>query len=153
MTRLAAALAALLPAAALAEGIEIALPHIVAPPAAATVAGGYMQVTNAGEAPDRLVDAAVDPLIAGMAQLHEMQLDGDVMRMSRVAGVELPPGATVAFERGGLHVMLMDLAAPLEPGDSVPVILHFERAGEIEAAFAVVARGEEPKPHGPHGHD
>ena len=61
-----------------------------------------------------------------------------IARMRPVAGgIEVPAHATVVLETGGLHVMLMGLAAPLQDGDSVAMTLVFERAGEIPVTLPV----------------
>ena len=51
--------------------------------------------------------------VAGAAEVHEMKMEGDVMRMRAVAKLDLPAGQTVELKPGGYHVMLMDLKQPL----------------------------------------
>jgi copper(I)-binding protein len=102
----------------------------------APVGGGYLTITNHGTTDDRLVGVATP--VAGMAEVHEMKMDGDVMRMNKVPdGVLIPAGGTVALEPGGLHLMFMDLTAPLVEGQSVPVTLTFEKAGPVEVQVEV----------------
>ena len=73
----------------------------------------------------RLV-AASSPL-AGTVEIHEMAMDGNVMRMRALPqGVALPAGSTVALKPGGLHLMLIDLKRPLAAGDTVPMTLTVE---------------------------
>ena len=70
-----------------------------------------------------------------------MRMDGNVMRMREMAaGLELPAGKTVSLSPGGLHLMLVDLKAPLKLGDKVPLKLRFEKAGEIEVTLYVESR-------------
>jgi copper(I)-binding protein len=52
--------------------------------------------------------------------------------MQEVAQIDVPAGGSVELKPGGYHVMLMKLAAPIAAGDSVPVTLTFERAGEVQ---------------------
>lgn len=61
--------------------------------------------------------------VAGQVELHEMAMEGDVMRMRQLDAIELPAGRAVSLEPGGLHVMLLDLKKPLARGDSVPLTL------------------------------
>jgi copper(I)-binding protein len=62
--------------------------------------------------------------VAGVVEIHEMTLDGNVMRMRALPkGLELPAGKAVALKPGGYHVMLLDLKQQLKPGDSVTVTL------------------------------
>lgn len=70
--------------------------------------------------------AATSP-VAAIVEIHEMAMEGNVMRMRALpAGLELPPGKTVKLEPGGYHVMLMDLKAQVKAGDTVPVTLVVE---------------------------
>ena len=86
-----------------------------------TSTGIYMQLRSAQPASLIAVDS---PL--GIAELHEMKMDGNVMRMRNVKRVELPPGRTVELNPGGLHIMLTGLKRPLAKGDRVPVRLTIE---------------------------
>ena len=104
----------------------------------AKAGAAYLTVTNAGDTADRLTGAEVD---FADAQLHESKADSEgVMRMHHLMdGIEIPAGQTVTLARGGLHVMMMGLAAPLEAGGSYPLTLTFERAGTVEIEVEVRA--------------
>lgn len=86
--------------------------------------GAFMKLT--APAATRLVEARSP--VAGVVEVHEMKLEGDVMRMRAVSALPLPAGQTVELKPGGFHVMLMDLKAPVKAGDSVPLTLVFEGA-------------------------
>lgn len=102
----------------------------------APVGGGYLTIVNSGSTDQRLV-AARSP-VAGEVQLHEMKLEGDMMKMRQLeGGIAIPAGATVTLAPGGLHLMLMGLNQTLAEGSQVPVTLVFEPAGEVEIALAV----------------
>jgi copper(I)-binding protein len=105
----------------------------------APVAGGYVTVVNNGATDDRLVAAASD--VAGRMEVHEMAMDGDVMKMRELAdGLPIPAGETVVLKPGGYHIMFMKLNQPLEEGQTVEVTLTFEKAGEVSLPFPVHAR-------------
>jgi copper(I)-binding protein len=87
--------------------------------------GAYLQIQSAQGG--RLV--AVQSPLAGVAEIHEMRMEGNVMRMRAVAGIDLPPGQAVELKPGGYHVMLMELKQPLKVGDSVPLSLIVEGKG------------------------
>ena len=72
--------------------------------------------------------AASSP-VAAVVEIHEMSMEGDVMKMRAVPGVELPAGKAVELKPGGYHVMLMDLKRQLKPGDMVTVTLVIEGTG------------------------
>lgn len=87
--------------------------------------GLFAKVTSAQGG--RLVAGASS--VAGVVEIHEMAMDGNVMRMRALAnGLDLPAGKTVELKPGGYHVMLLDLKQQLKPGDSVPVTLTVEGA-------------------------
>jgi copper(I)-binding protein len=84
--------------------------------------GAFMSLTSADGA--RLVGASSS--VAGVVEIHEMVMDGNVMKMRAVPGIDLPPGRSVELKPGGYHVMLMDLKRPLKLGERVPVELRLE---------------------------
>ena len=84
--------------------------------------GAFMQITSAQGG--KLV--SVSSPVAGVAEVHEMAMEGTTMRMRAVPALELPAGRAVKLEPGGYHVMLMDLKATLKAGDTVPLTLVVE---------------------------
>jgi copper(I)-binding protein len=85
--------------------------------------GAFMKITAKDGA--RLV--SVSSPVAGVAEVHEMKMDGDVMKMRAVqGGLELPAGKAVELKPGGYHVMLMDLKAALPKDSTIPMTLVFK---------------------------
>lgn len=117
----------------------------------APVAGGFLTVTNTGAEDDRLV--AVSSEAAGHSELHEMAMEGDVMKMRElVDGLTIPAGETVALKPGGYHIMFMELQHSLEEGHTVSVTLTFEKAGEIDIPLLIGTSNAREAEHGGHGH-
>jgi copper(I)-binding protein len=117
-----------------------------ATPKGASVAGGYLKITNTGTTPERLVGGSTD--VAKRFELHEMRMEGGVMKMRELAnGLEIPPGATVELKPGSYHVMMMNLSRQLTKGERVKASLSFEKAGKVDIEFAVEAVGGDPKAH------
>jgi copper(I)-binding protein len=111
-----------------------------ATPGGAKVASGYLTIENKGTAPDRLVGGSADA--AGKVGVHEMATANGVMTMRQLdGGLALPPGATVKLAPNGYHLMLTDLKHPLKQGDSVPMTLTFEKAGNVVVTFNVLGVG------------
>ncbi len=102
-------------------------------------AGGFMKIENKGAA-DQLVSASSP--VAGEVQLHEMAMEGNVMKMRQVKDITVPAGGSVELKPGGLHLMFMNIKAPLTAGESVPVKLKFAKAGEVEVKMPVNAMGQ-----------
>lgn len=88
--------------------------------------GMFVQLQS--KAATRLV--AVSTPVAGVSEIHEMSMDGGVMRMRAIAGLDLPAGQAVALKPGGYHLMFMELKQPLKAGDTVPVTLTLENAAK-----------------------
>ena len=99
--------------------------------------------------------------VAGVTQVHEMKMDGGVMKMAEVkGGLDLPAGKAVELKPGGYHVMLMDLKEPLAKDSTVPLTLVFKDAKGVESKLelkvpvAAVAPGAKTAPamdHSMHG--
>lgn len=96
----------------------------------APVAGGFLTITNNGGQADTLI--GVTTPVAKEGQIHEMAMEGDVMKMRQLPeGLAIPAGETVVLEPGGYHLMFMGLNSAIAEGDVVPVTLIFEKAGTI----------------------
>lgn len=142
---LRAAVAALLLATpALAETVELGdltidRPQLRETPTGAPVAAGYMLVTNRGAEDDRLVAASTPMALS--TEIHEMRMEGEVMRMREIEdGLVIPAGQSVSLQPGGYHLMLM-APEPLAAGGTHELSLTFERAGEVTIPFAVETLG------------
>ena len=114
--------------------------------------GAFMRLT-ASEA-TRLVRA--ESPVAGVTEVHEMKMDGDLMKMRAIPGLDLPAGKAVELKPGGYHVMLMDLKAPLAKGSNVPLTLVFKNAqgaeSQLKLEVPVAAQSPAmPSGHGMHG--
>ena len=126
--------------------IEIGHPWSRATPPTAESGGGFLAITNTGTTPDRLI--AVKSPAADKVEIHEMKMDGNIMRMREVEkGIEIPPGATVELKPGGFHVMFMGLKAPFAKEAKVPLTLVFEKAGSIDVDLMVQAMGAQAPMH------
>lgn len=99
-------------------------------------AGAYLELTGAADT--ALV--AVDSPLAGKAELHNMSMDGGVMRMRAVEKIELPAGKTVKLAPGGLHVMLLDIKQAFKEGGKVPLTLTFQGAGGARTTQKIEAQ-------------
>ena len=100
-----------------------------------TTAGAYMELTSDRRA--RLLGA--ESPAAGSAEIHQMTMEGNVMRMRAVPRLELPPGKTVELKPGGHHMMLVDLKRPLKKGDLVPIRLKVELSDKTVKTIQVLA--------------
>jgi periplasmic copper chaperone A len=91
--------------------------------------GAFMSITAKSDL--RLVGAS--SAVAGVTEVHEMKMNGDIMQMRAVSGVDLPAGKVVALQPGGFHVMLLDLKTALPKNATVPLTLLFKDAKGVES--------------------
>jgi hypothetical protein len=95
----------------------------------------YMVIENTGDQPERLLHAHCD--VAGTVELHETKMEGGVMKMQPVDGIDIPAKGTVELKPGGLHIMFIGLTRDLNPGDEIEVELHFEKLGHVPVKAVV----------------
>lgn len=81
--------------------------------------GGFMDLTAA----QAMTLVGFESPVAAQAELHEMAMDGDVMRMRAIDSLALPANQTVSLKPGGHHLMLMGLKKTLTAGQSVDLTL------------------------------
>jgi copper(I)-binding protein len=110
--------------------------------------GMFAQITSTSGG--KLVSAASP--VAGVVEIHEMAMDGSVMKMRAVPTVDLPAGKSVDLKPGGYHVMLMDLKRDLKPGETVPVTLVVEGADKKRETIEVKAPVKPLAGTDPHKH-
>jgi periplasmic copper chaperone A len=103
---------------------------------------GYLVIENTGSEADRLVAATSEA--SPDVEIHEMKMEGDVMRMRQIPqGLEIPAGGMVELKPGSFHLMFMDVKTPFKEGDTLKVELKFEKAGQVDIELPVTAgRGE-----------
>jgi copper(I)-binding protein len=127
---LAALMAAAVSTSAFAQSVEVKDPWVRAAVPGQTGTGAFMKITARNGA--RLVSASSP--VAGVTEVHEMKMEGNVMKMRALeGGLELPAGKTVELKPGGYHVMLMDLKGPLARDSTVPLTLVFKDAKGVES--------------------
>jgi periplasmic copper chaperone A len=127
-----------------------------------TVTGGWVRSTVPGQkgsgafmkitAKEGARLTGVSSPVAGVAEVHEMKMEGDVMKMRAVPVLDIPAGGTVELKPGGYHLMLMDLKQALPVGSTVPVTLTFKDGkgaeSRVEVKLPVAATAPAPKAQG-----
>jgi copper(I)-binding protein len=98
----------------------------------------FKGIKNAGKEADQLLSAKTQ--VADKVEIHEMTMDGDVMKMRPLSSIEIPAGGEVSVAKGnpnGYHLMLLGLKQHLKDGDRFPVWLSFKRSGEVKVEVYV----------------
>lgn len=123
---------------------NIAVENPLARESPPTVTNGavYMTLTNQGKEPDRLLEASTE--VAEKAELHAHLMEKGVMKMRPLEAIEVSPGEPTVLKPGGMHIMLIDLKEPLKAGQRFPLILQFDRTGEVSVEVMVLKPGETP---------
>ena len=129
--------------AALAQTNQLEVTSAWARATPAKAENGVAYLTIRSSTPDRLV--SVSSPVAKKAELHTMSMEGMVMKMRPLAGLDIAAGQPVTLKPGGEHIMLLGLSEPLREGQSFPLTLTFEKAGMREVIVAV----EKPGAGGP----
>jgi copper(I)-binding protein len=135
--------------------------------AAVKVEGAWTRATVAGQqgsgafmnltASSALKLVGVSSPVAGVTELHEMKMEGDIMRMRPVPAIDLPAGTRVQLKPGGFHVMLMDLKTPLRKDTQIPLTLVLQNAqgqtSQVQVSVPVMlsAPSGATAGHGGHG--
>ena len=122
-----------------------------ATPKGSPVAAGYLTIRNTGSTADKLI--AAETTAAKVTQVHEMSMEGGVMKMRQMTnGLDIPPGKTVELKPGGYHLMILGLKRPLTQGETARIDLNFEHAGKTPVDFKVGGIGDKgPAPMGAAG--
>ncbi len=118
--------------------------------------GAFMQLRASTDL--RLI-AARSPAVTRV-EIHEMKMEGEVMRMRAIPGLDLPAGQTVALQSGGYHLMLIKPFQPLKAGDTVPLTLVVQDAAlkrheltvQLPVRTAPPGRDAAQGAHDHHGH-
>lgn len=109
--------------------------------------GAFMKLT----APQATRLVAVSTPVAGLAEIHEMKMEGSVMQMRAMPVLDLPANKPVELKPGSYHLMLMDLKAPLAKDSSLSLTLTFKDAKGVETKQQVSVPVATAMPNG-HAH-
>lgn len=125
--------------AALAQSTQLEVDNAWAGATPGKAENGAAYLTIQSPTADRLVSASSP--VAKKAELHTMSMQGMVMKMRPITGLDIPAGQPVTLKPGGEHIMLMGLNQPLHEGQSFPLILDFEKAGPRTVTVTVEKAG------------
>lgn len=130
--------------AAAADNVSVADPYVRLAPPNAPATGAFMVIRNNGDKDVKVVKA--DNPASRATELHNHINDGGVMKMRPVAAIEIKPKGEAVLKPGGLHVMLIDLKAPMKEGDVVPITLGFDDGSSKQVDAKVVKPVAAPAP-------
>lgn len=154
-TALALAMAALsisAVAAGTADSIAVVNPYVRMAPPGAMATAAFMVLKNGGGKDAKLVKA--ENSASKITELHTHLNEGGVMKMRQVPAIDIKANGEAVLHPGGLHVMMIDLKAPLKDGDKVAITLGFEDGSskQIEAPVKKPMPMAAPMDHSTHKH-
>jgi len=159
MKRLALSLAASLAvlsgpvlAAGAADAVTVVDPYVRMAPPGAMATGAFMVIRNGGAKDVKVVKA--DNPASKVTELHTHINEGGMMKMRPVKDIEVKAKGETALKPGGLHVMLIDMKAPMKEGDMIPITLTFDDGSskKVDAKVVKPSAGDMPM-GGMGGHD
>ncbi|MEM7720277.1 MAG: copper chaperone PCu(A)C [Pseudomonadota bacterium] len=127
-----------LPTALMANELTVENPMVPLAPPGAMAHAAYFSITNAGEGPRQLIGVSAEGYM--MAHIHRTEVKDDIVSMVSVDLLEISPGQTVAFEQGGLHIMLMRPMGPLEEGKTVDLTLEFADGEKLPVSAKIMPK-------------
>ena len=105
----------------------------------------YCELHNHASTADELTGASSNA--AEAVEIHESTLSGDVMQMKMIPSLPIDAFADMAFEPGGLHIMLVDLKQDLKLDDGIEIVLHFKNHEDITVHVVVKDTAPEDENH------
>ncbi len=136
-----------------ADQVEVHEPYVRLAPPNAPATGAFMVIRNTGDIPVKVVKA--ENPTSNLTELHNHINDKGVMRMRQVPSIDIPAKGQAELKPGGLHVMLIDMKAPLTEGQIVPITLGFDDGSskQVDAKVVNMMAGkamQQPVRHGQH---
>lgn len=110
--------------AAEADQVVVQDPYVRLAPPNSPATGAFMVIKNNGDKDVKVVKA--DNNASKVTELHTHLNENGVMKMRPVASIDVKSKGEAVLKPGSLHVMLIDLKAPLKDGDTVPITLTFD---------------------------
>ncbi len=127
-----------------ADNVSVQDPYVRLAPPNAPATGAFMVIKNNGDKDVKVVKA--DNPMSKATELHTHLNEGGVMKMRPVAAIEIKAKGEAVLKPGGLHVMLIDLKAAMQEGDSVPITLTFDDGSSKQVDAKVVRPVPAPAP-------
>ena len=127
-----------------ADQVSVQDPYVRLAPPNAPATGAFMVIRNAGDKDVKVVKA--DNPVSRVTELHTHLNEGGVMKMRPVPAIDVKAKGEAVLKPGGLHVMLIDLKAPMMEGDTVPLTLTFDDGSTKKVDAKVVKPTAAPAP-------
>jgi copper(I)-binding protein len=130
-----------------ADQVTVHDPYVRLAPPNAPATGAFMVIRNAGDKDVKVVKA--DNPVSKVTELHTHLNEGGVMKMRPVTAIDVKAKGEAVLKPGGLHVMLIELKAPMKEGDTVPLTLTFDDGStkKVDAKVVKPTAAQAPMEH------
>lgn len=128
---------ALVPLSMAHAAIDVNDVYARATPPNATTSAVFGTIENTGNDVRTIVSASSQA--SSVVELHDVIKEGDVMKMRQVNTIDIPANGKTILKPGSLHVMLLDVKAPMKEGDTINVELNFAN-GEVKVLTVPVKK-------------
>ncbi len=118
------------------EQVSVVNPYVRQAPPSAPATGAFMVLKNNGDTDVRLLK--VSNPASRITELHTHTHEDGMMKMRQVAGIDIKAKGETVLQPGGLHIMMIDLKAPLQEGESVPLTLTFDDGSNLQVDAKVM---------------
>lgn len=119
-----------------ADHVTVQDPYVRLAPPNAPATGAFMVIKNTGDKDVKVLKA--DNPASRVTELHTHLNENGVMKMRPVPGIEVKAKGQAVLQPGGLHIMMIDLKAPMKEGDVVPITLNFDDGSSKQVDAKVV---------------
>lgn len=135
-----------------ADTVSVQDAYVRLAPPNAPATGAFMVIKNNGEKDVKVLKA--DNSASKVTELHTHLNEAGVMKMRPVSAIEIKSKSEAVLKPGGLHIMLIDLKAPMKEGDVVPITLSFDDGSSkvIDAKVVRPTVAPAPMDHMSHKH-
>lgn len=133
-----------------ADQVVVQDPYVRLAPPNAPATGAFMVIKNAGDRDVKVLKA--DNAASRVTELHTHLNEGGVMKMRPVQGIDIKAKGEAVLKPGGMHIMLIDLKAPMKEGDVVPITLTFDDGSTKQVDAKVVRPVAAGMPMSEHKH-
>lgn len=133
-----------------ADNVSVQDPYVRLAPPNAPATGAFMVIKNNGDKDVKVLKAS--NTASNVTELHAHLNEGGVMKMRPVQAIDIKAHGEAVLKPGGLHVMLIDLKAPMKEGDVVPITLTFDDGSNKQVDAKVVRPMAAPMPAAEHKH-
>ena len=133
-----------------ADNVSVQDPYVRLAPPNAPATGAFMVIKNNGDKDVKVLKA--DNPASRVTELHTHLNEGGVMKMRPVPAIDVKSKSEAVLKPGGLHVMLIDLKAPMKEGDVVPITLSFDDGSSKVVDAKVIKPTAAPMPMGQMNH-